>query len=60
MGGSRELLGQFSGSLKQEQQFLAENVLIFQRHIKFVYNVKLPSGYNLVAVSSTQNNACFA
>jgi hypothetical protein len=60
MGGSRELLGQFSGSLEQEQSFLSENALIYQRYMKFVYIVKAPSGYNLVVVSSTQNNACFA
>jgi len=34
MGSSRELLGQFSGSLEQEQSVLSENVLIYQRHIK--------------------------
>jgi hypothetical protein len=44
MGGSRDLLGQFSGSLEQEQSFLSENVLIYQRHIKFVYIVKVLSG----------------
>jgi hypothetical protein len=60
MGGSRELLGQFSGSLEQEQSILSENIFIYQTHIKFVYNVKVPFGYNLLAVSSTQNHACFA
>jgi len=60
MSGSRELLGQFSRSLEQEQSFLSENVLIYQRHIKFVYIVKVPSSYNLVVLSSTQNNAFFA
>jgi hypothetical protein len=37
MSGSRDLLGQFSGSLEQEQSFLSENVLIYQRHIKNVW-----------------------
>ena len=44
MGGSHDLLGQFPGSLKQEQSFLSENVVIYQRHLKFVYIVKIPSG----------------
>lgn len=46
MGGSRDCLGQFSGSLEQEQSFLSKNALIYQRHIKFVSIVKVPSGGN--------------